>query len=249
MGFADHIRNTMAKRRRLVMNDITAARCFRKVPITQDYRKFAENQFVVWMAERLDRMCEEPGFVTPALMHTGIYFAKVFQGSDYRTRLLSYFARAFFDVSCRCVKRLANAKPQSADDTRLMWLCARRLIDVYANWYDAQTKISSMTCDAVRVCSKSRQHLANSAALCARNGFTVNAQRMSEAVGKITDVVQRFYDLIIFEEHKVAATEAELDVQTNYKCAEQPMLELYEVAGEVAFAEGLLRSLERVYKG
>lgn len=221
MSFVDYVWLVMQKHKRRAMDNLTLARCFRKVPVDKSYNRYTTNIFVVRMAEVLNGLVGESGKISALILHVAVYFGNVFECEDYQSRLLKAFAQACYVHLNKCVSDLANCREPSDNTLNMMWLCSRRLSEVYEGWYNFQVKLCTLGSDVVLKCAESIHRLTFSALDCVKHEYYKSAAYMVDAVSKLVEINDGFYELMMFEEHVEEARNAEMRLHSQHEACFQ----------------------------
>lgn len=219
MRFEEYVSATIKTLKQNIIYECMDARCFRKVPVHKNHAIYTNNMFVKRMAERLNYLVTDdesaPAKITPSLLHVCLYFTKMYFGMDFRTRMLRHFAQVFYDALWNSVKKMCKMKAVRDEDIKMLSVSSVRLEELYEEWYESQNKISQATCDAIVLCTKSRKHLLDVSTICLGKGYTVNSDYFQLVAGKMLETIGELYKLVVFEEHKMSAMEAELKVHQS----------------------------------
>lgn len=203
------------------MDNLTLARCFRKVPLDKRYMKYTSNIFVIRMAEVLNNLVGDSGKISALILHVAVYFGNVFECEDYQSRILKAFAQACYKYVNQCVSDLANAREPTDHTLNMMWLCSRRLYDVYDEWYNSQMKLCTLGCDIVRKCGEIINRLVFSALDCVKDEYYTSAAYMLDAVHRLCKINEGFYGFMVFEEHVEEALRTEMQLHSQYEACFQ----------------------------
>ena len=217
MSFVDFVWLMIQKRRRRAMDNITLARCFRKVPVDKSYTRYTTNIFVVRMAEVLNGLVGNSGKISALILHVAVYFGNMFECDDYQSRLLKAFSQACYVFVNKCVSDLANCREPSDNTLNMMWLCSRRLYEVYDDWYNFQVKLCALCSDVVLKCAQSIHRLTFSALDCVAHEYYKSAAYMVKAVSELVEINDGFYELMVFEEHVEGAQKVEVGLHSQHE--------------------------------
>jgi hypothetical protein len=216
MQLATFVNSAIRKYRQQKINAMTTARCFTKVRVTLNYKSYANNMFVQQLSELLRSVLPPDSKLTPILLHVAVYFAVVYQNDDGRSRMLESFSRAFYQALFKCLARLAQLEPLDESELDMLHKLANRLNEVYGYWYDEQIKMCTMAVNAVRMCELASLKLTFSALHSILQGYWRNAAYMLAAVKKLSALNEGFYGLMVFEEHKESARDAERELNFHH---------------------------------
>jgi hypothetical protein len=223
MSFTDFVWLVIQKRRRRQMDNITLARCFRKVNVDKCYTRYTTNIFVVRMAEVLNGLVGDSGKISALILHVAVYFGNMFDCEDYQSRILKAFAQACYLHLNHCVSDLANCREPSDTTLNMMWLCSRRLYEVYDDWYNFQVQLCTLGRDVVLRCAHSIHRLTFSALDCVKHEYYKSAAYMVDAISKLVEINDGFYGIMVFEEHVDEALKAEMELHSGHEACFQSM--------------------------
>jgi len=250
MHLAEFVDHCMRAVRRVAVNDCTDARCFRNIPVDVPSGRFMTNPCVVRCAYGLDVVARQKDraatVIAPWLLYNCAYFAQFYSGADYRSRFLVLEARVLRDAINRCIDRVADLECQHPDDIYMLRLSALRFDGLYREWFRIQEEIGRRIAQAVSHCAKAAKHARKAEAIRRAQNYGVTADQLADAAVRLDKLALSILSNTYFAEHAASARLEWMVVQRSFEPDSDPVPDIEEVEGEIRFAEGLLKSVERI---